>query len=175
MNDNEIMKLRSTKFSLSSWVRSFLFFIIDRAWVVWEVFFPPPELSLPLEWTGWGGGYGYEKGGGYEYGEGAWPPDEPPARGGGYEYGGEALPPVEAPTEGGGYVYGGYPYGESGGMDMVKEHYHPMNHPLEVEGIDREDSDMEEDMTVKVEVVEREHEGMVLARHWIDDGAERHR
>jgi hypothetical protein len=29
-------------------------------------------------------------------------------------------------------------------------------------------------MTVEVEVVEREHEGVVLVRHWIDDGAERH-
>jgi hypothetical protein len=31
---------------------------------------------------------------------------------------------------------------------------------------------MMEDMTS--EVVEREHEGVVLARNWIDDGAERH-
>jgi hypothetical protein len=28
---------------------------------------------------------------------------------------------------------------------------------------------------MEVEVVEREHDGMVLARHWIDDGVERHR
>jgi hypothetical protein len=53
------------------------------------------------------------------------------------------------------------------GMDMVEER--PLNHRSEVEGIDREDSDM-----VEVEVVEREHEGAVLARHWISDGAERH-
>jgi hypothetical protein len=48
------------------------------------------------------------------------------------------------------------------GMDMVEER--PLNHRSEVEGIDREDSDMGEDMIVEVEVVEREHEGMVLAR-----------
>jgi hypothetical protein len=37
--------------------------------------------------------------------------------------------------------------------------------------------DMVEDMTaeVDVEVVERNHEGMVLAKHWISDKAERHR
>jgi hypothetical protein len=34
---------------------------------------------------------------------------------------------------------------------------------------------MVEDMTVEVEVVERKHEGVVLVRHWIGDGAERHR
>jgi hypothetical protein len=28
---------------------------------------------------------------------------------------------------------------------------------------------------ITVEVVEREHEGVVLVRHWIDDGVERHR
>jgi hypothetical protein len=34
-----------------------------------------------------------------------------------------------------------------------------------------------EDLTVEVnvEVVEREHEGMVLAKHWIGDRGERHR
>jgi hypothetical protein len=41
--------------------------------------------------------------------------------------------------------------------------------------MDREDSGMREDMTVEVEVVEREHEGVVLMRHWIGDGAEMHR
>jgi hypothetical protein len=41
--------------------------------------------------------------------------------------------------------------------------------------MDREDIDMVEDMTVEVEVVEREHEGVVLARHWISNGAEMHR
>jgi hypothetical protein len=36
---------------------------------------------------------------------------------------------------------------------------------------------MTEDMTieVEVEVVEREHEGVTLMRHWIDDRAEMHR
>jgi hypothetical protein len=33
---------------------------------------------------------------------------------------------------------------------------------------------MWEDMTVEVEVVEREHEDMVLTRHWTGDGAEMH-
>jgi hypothetical protein len=33
-----------------------------------------------------------------------------------------------------------------------------------------EDSDM-----VEVEVIEKEHEGVVLAIHWIGDGAEGHR
>jgi hypothetical protein len=42
---------------------------------------------------------------------------------------------------------------------MVKEHCHPMNHRPEVEGMDRED------MMDKVEVVEKESEGMVLVRH----------
>jgi hypothetical protein len=56
---------------------------------------------------------------------------------------------------------------EDESMDMVGERL--SNHQSEVEGIDREDIDM-----VEVDVVEREHEGMVLARHWIGDGAERH-
>jgi hypothetical protein len=47
--------------------------------------------------------------------------------------------------------------------------YHPMNHQPEVEDIDRED------MPVEVGVVEREHKGMVLMRHWTDDGAGSHR
>jgi hypothetical protein len=72
------------------------------------------------------------------------------------------------------------------GMDMVKEH--PSKERLRVEGMDMvvkqsskerpevEDMDMEgtdmvEDMTV--EVVKRDDEGVVLARHWIDDGAKR--
>jgi hypothetical protein len=43
-------------------------------------------------------------------------------------------------------------------MNMV-EHYHPMNHRSEVEDMDMdiEHSDMEDDMMVEVEVVEREH------------------
>jgi hypothetical protein len=54
---------------------------------------------------------------------------------------------------------------EVASIDMVDEHYHPMNHRLEVEGIDREDSSMRKDMMVEVEVVGREPEGVVLARH----------
>jgi hypothetical protein len=53
------------------------------------------------------------------------------------------------------------------GIHMVEER--PSNHRSEVEGIDREDSDM-----VEVDVVEREHEGVVLMMHWIDDLALRH-
>jgi hypothetical protein len=47
----------------------------------------------------------------------------------------------------------------------------------EVEGMNMEGMDMVEDMTAEVdmEVVEREHKGVMLAKHWIDDGAERHR
>jgi hypothetical protein len=85
------------------------------------------------------------------------------------------------------------------GMNMVEGHYHLTNHRLEVENtymvgihmvdmveerpsnhrpvvesINREDSDMGEDTTVEVDVVEREHEGVVLARHWTDDGVERY-
>jgi streptomycin 6-kinase len=60
-------------------------------------------------------------------------------------------------------------------MDMVEEHYHPMNHRPEVEGMDMEDRGMGEDMMVEVEVVEREPEGMVLVRHWTGNGAARHR
>jgi hypothetical protein len=41
--------------------------------------------------------------------------------------------------------------------------------------LDREDSGMGEDMTVEMEMVEREHEGVVLVRHWTGDGAEKHR
>jgi hypothetical protein len=44
------------------------------------------------------------------------------------------------------------------GMHTVEEP--TLNHRPDVEGIDREDSDM-----VEVDVVEREHEGVVLARH----------
>jgi hypothetical protein len=34
-----------------------------------------------------------------------------------------------------------------------------------VEDMDKEDSSIGEDMTIEVEVVEREHEGVVLVRH----------
>jgi hypothetical protein len=57
-------------------------------------------------------------------------------------------------------------------MDMVEEH--PSNHQPEDEGMDMEDIDMVEDIMMEVEVVEREHEAMVLVRHWIGDGVERH-
>jgi hypothetical protein len=50
-------------------------------------------------------------------------------------------------------------------MDMVEER--PMKQRPEVEGMD-----MGEDMTV--EVIEREHEGVVLTKHWISEGVERH-
>jgi hypothetical protein len=60
------------------------------------------------------------------------------------------------------------------GMDMVEEHFHPMNHRPEVEGIDTVDTDMGEDRAAELEVVEREPEGTVMARHWIGDGMARH-
>jgi hypothetical protein len=60
-------------------------------------------------------------------------------------------------------------------QSTVEEHYHLINHRPEVEGMDREDSGMGENMMVEVEVVEREHEGVVLAKHWTNDGVERHR
>jgi hypothetical protein len=34
---------------------------------------------------------------------------------------------------------------------------------------------MGEDMTIEVEVIEREHENVALAMYWTGDGAERHR
>jgi hypothetical protein len=37
--------------------------------------------------------------------------------------------------------------------------------------MDREDSGTGEDMTIEVEVIEREPEGVVLTRHWTGDGA----
>jgi hypothetical protein len=54
---------------------------------------------------------------------------------------------------------------EVGGMDTVEERYHPINHRPEMEGMDRDDSGMGEDMIIEVEVVERESEGMVWTRH----------
>jgi hypothetical protein len=38
-------------------------------------------------------------------------------------------------------------------------------HRPEVEGIDKEDSGMREDMTVELKIVERESESMVSVRH----------
>jgi hypothetical protein len=61
---------------------------------------------------------------------------------------------------------------ETNGSVVVE---HPSNHRPEVEVIDRDDTGMGEDMMVEVEVVEREHEGMVFAMHWTGDGAEMYR
>jgi hypothetical protein len=44
-----------------------------------------------------------------------------------------------------------------------------------VEGIDTVNNGMWEDRTAELEVVEREFEGVMLARHWTDDEAVRHR
>jgi hypothetical protein len=40
--------------------------------------------------------------------------------------------------------------------------------------MDTVDTGMREDRAVELEVVEREPEGVVLARHWTDDGVARH-
>jgi hypothetical protein len=61
------------------------------------------------------------------------------------------------------------------GTDTVEEHFHSMNHRSEVEGMNIVDSGMREDRMTELEVVEIEPEGMVLARHWTNDGAARHR
>jgi hypothetical protein len=63
---------------------------------------------------------------------------------------------------------------EVDGMDTMEEHFHPMNHRPEVESMDMMDTSMGEDRATELEVVEREPEGAVLARHWIDDRAVRH-
>jgi hypothetical protein len=60
---------------------------------------------------------------------------------------------------------------EVDGMDTVEEHFHLMNHRPEVESIDTMDTGMGEDRADELEVVEREPEGAVLARHWIGNGA----
>jgi hypothetical protein len=52
---------------------------------------------------------------------------------------------------------------EVGDIDMVEER--PSNHWSEVEVMDREDSDMGEDVMVKVEMVEKENKDVVLMRH----------
>jgi hypothetical protein len=62
---------------------------------------------------------------------------------------------------------------EDEGMNMVEEHR--SKEWSEMDGMNMEDIDMVKDMMMNVEVVEREYEGMVLASHWICDGAERHR
>jgi hypothetical protein len=40
--------------------------------------------------------------------------------------------------------------------------------------MDTVDTSMEEDIVAELEVVERESKGVVLTRHWTDDGAMRH-
>jgi hypothetical protein len=60
-------------------------------------------------------------------------------------------------------------------MDTVEEHFHPMNHQPEVEGMNTVDTGMREDRAAELEVVDREREGVVLTRHWTSDGAVRHR
>jgi hypothetical protein len=60
------------------------------------------------------------------------------------------------------------------GMDTVYEHFHSMNHQLEVEDMDTVDTNMREDRAAELEVVEREPNGVVLVRHWTGDGATRH-
>jgi hypothetical protein len=60
-------------------------------------------------------------------------------------------------------------------MDTMDEHFHPMNHRPEVEGMDMVDIGMREDKAAELEVVEREPKGVVLVRHWTSDGAARHR
>jgi hypothetical protein len=59
-------------------------------------------------------------------------------------------------------------------IDTMEEHFHPMNHRSEVEGMDTVDTSMEVDIVAELEVVERESKGVVLTRHWTDDGAMRH-
>jgi hypothetical protein len=61
------------------------------------------------------------------------------------------------------------------GMDMVEEHFHPMNHRSKVKGMNTMDTGMGDDRVAELDVVEREPEGTMLARHWISDGAVRHR
>jgi hypothetical protein len=61
------------------------------------------------------------------------------------------------------------------GMDTVEEHFHPMNHRPEVERMNTVDTGMGEDRVAELKVVERELEGAMLVRHWIGDGAARHR
>jgi hypothetical protein len=117
MKDNEIMKLRNIKISSSPWVHSFRFIILEWAWVAWEVFSPPPELSPHPERTCWSGGYGYAGGGWYGYGWGAGPPDEPLDGEEGMNMVGTNMVRVD-------------------GMDMVEEHFYPMNYRPDVEGMD---------------------------------------
>jgi hypothetical protein len=61
------------------------------------------------------------------------------------------------------------------GMNTVDEHFYPMNYRPKVEGMDTVDTDMGEDRAAELEVVEREPDDVVLARHWTSDGAVRYR
>jgi hypothetical protein len=54
---------------------------------------------------------------------------------------------------------------EVDGIDIVEEHFHPINHRPEVEGMDTVDTDIEDDRTAELEVVEKELEGVVLVKH----------
>jgi hypothetical protein len=49
------------------------------------------------------------------------------------------------------------------GMNTMEEHFHSMNHRLEVDGMDTVDTGMGEDRAAELEVVERETEGVMLA------------
>jgi hypothetical protein len=60
-------------------------------------------------------------------------------------------------------------------MEIIEKHFHPMNHRPDVEGMYTMDTGMGGDRAAELEVVEREPEGTVLMRHWIGDGAARHR
>jgi hypothetical protein len=51
------------------------------------------------------------------------------------------------------------------GMDTVEAHFHPINHRPNVEGMDTVFIDIGEDRAAELEVVKREPEGVVLARH----------
>jgi hypothetical protein len=50
-------------------------------------------------------------------------------------------------------------------MDTMEEHFHLMNHRPNVKGMDTVDTGMREDRAAELGVVEREPEGVVLARH----------
>jgi hypothetical protein len=54
---------------------------------------------------------------------------------------------------------------EVDGMDTMNVHFHPMNHGSEVKGMDTVDTGMWENRAAELDVVEREPEGVVLARH----------
>jgi hypothetical protein len=60
-------------------------------------------------------------------------------------------------------------------MNTVEEHFHLMNHRPKVENMDTVNTGMGEDRAAELKVVEREPDGVVLARHWTGDGAVRHR